>query len=285
MTEAIRRAKSLPGDPAGLVAEFLRSQLNEDGGFAGRDGRSDLYYTMFAAEALTSLDEDVPFQKIKRYLDGFADIHSLDLIHMGCLMRNYANLESLCKNTKQKAIERVKDFRSSDGGFSSIESAGHGSAYGIFIALGIYQDLGIEVENTEKMIESLQQLRQPDGSYANERSVMIGSVPATAAAVTTLHELGEPIPSDTMGWLMSQCRDGGFRPFAGAPEPGLLSTATAIHALSISAVPLDSLRDDCLRYIASLKNNDGFRGSSADNTSDCEYTYYALLAMGHLAKP
>jgi len=39
----------------------------------------------------------------------------------------------------------------------------------------------------------------------------------------------------------------------------------------------------CIDFIRSLRNNGGFRGSRFDNTPDCEYTYYALLALGHLA--
>jgi hypothetical protein len=65
--------------------------------------------------------------------------------------------------------------------------------------------------------------------------------------------------------------------------PDLLSTATALHALAILQVPLAPIHDSCLDFIDTLwTNRGGFYGSWADDTLDCEYTYYGLLALGHL---
>jgi hypothetical protein len=63
-----------------------------------------------------------------------------------------------------------------------------------------------------------------------------------------------------------------------------LSTATALHALSALHVPLAGLRDPCLDFVDSLwTNRGGFFGTWADDAVDCEYTFYALLALGHLS--
>ena len=77
--------------------------------------------------------------------------------------------------------------------------------------------------------------------------------------------------------------DSGFYAVPGAPMPDLLSTATAIHALSVLGEPLDAIREPCLDFVRSLWSGDGgFGGSWADPTPDCESTYYGLLALGHL---
>ena len=46
----------LPDASRALHAAFLRSLQNSDGGFSGREGGSDLYYTGFALRGLAVLD-------------------------------------------------------------------------------------------------------------------------------------------------------------------------------------------------------------------------------------
>ena len=69
-----------------------------------------------------------------------------------------------------------------------------------------------------------------------------------------------------------------------APMPDLLSTATALHTLAGLQVPLESVKEPCLDFIDTLWTNEGaFHGQWADDHVDCEYTYYGLLALGHLS--
>ena len=86
-------------------------------------------------------------------------------------------------------------------------------------------------------------------------------------------------------WLLTQCLpEGGFRATPRAPLPDLLSTATAIHALAGLERPLEPIREPCLDFVDSLWTNRGaFHGHWADDHLDCEYTYYGLLALGHLS--
>jgi hypothetical protein len=66
--------------------------------------------------------------------------------------------------------------------------------------------------------------------------------------------------------------------------PDLLSTATALHALSSLKVELGPWKEPCLDFIDTLWNSrGGFCGNWEDSHLDCEYTYYALLALGHLS--
>ncbi|MCJ7587776.1 MAG: hypothetical protein MUQ00_07745, partial [Candidatus Aminicenantes bacterium] len=151
--------------------------------------------------------------------------------------------------------------------------------------LGAYQDLNAEMPNTAGLLRCLESLTTGDGAYANEHGLPTGSTPATSAAVVLLGNFSEPVPVSLRDWLLSrQHPRGGFLAMPMAPIPDLLSTATALHALATMQVPLDDLREPCLDFIDSLWDAKGaFRGNWADDALDCEYTYYALLALGHLA--
>ena len=112
-----------------------------------------------------------------------------------------------------------------------------------------------------------------------------GTVPATAAAITLLHQLGMPIHAQAGDWLLAQIHsDGGWLAVPGAPIPDLLSTATALHALSCLDRPLPgALREKCLDFVDTLWSAEGgFHGHWADDALDAEYTFYGLLALGHL---
>src|SRR3954470_21328413 len=60
MLQVARLAPKLLGEEASdLVVAFLRSQLNDDGGFKDRAGNSDLYYSVFGLEGLLALRVDL----------------------------------------------------------------------------------------------------------------------------------------------------------------------------------------------------------------------------------
>jgi hypothetical protein len=120
-------------------------------------------------------------------------------------------------------------------------------------------------------------------------------------------------------WFESSRRaDGGFAAVEGI-ESDLLSTATALHAMAMvkksSGVPngtdkqagsnvglpvgavgpskteslgiqtgVPSHRELTRKYVLGLRERGGFCGGSSDRTCDCEYTFYGLLALGHLAE-
>jgi hypothetical protein len=49
-------------------------------------------------------------------------------------------------------------------------------------------------------------------------------------------------------------------------------------------VPLTGLRETCLDFLDTLWTSRGaFCGSWLETAPDCEYTYYGLLALGHLS--
>ena len=286
MLQAARRAPALLGPSAPLVADFLRSQLHDDGGFRGRAETSDLYYTVFGLESLLALGEEFPWDRVSGYLRSFGGGESLDFVHLCCLDRCWASvLDGPPAKVDDALLKRLGAFRMPDGGFSPVAGAEHGTAYGCFLALGAWGDCEAELPDEGRFAACLAGLRSADGGYGNEPGSAVGSTPATAAALVVLRHLGQPVPEEAVEWLRARClASGGFLAAPAAPMPDLLSTATALHALAATATPLDDLREPCLDFIDSLwDRRGGFHGTWADDALDCEYTYYGLLALGHLA--
>lgn len=290
MLQVARLAPKVLGESAGLVRRFLRGQQNDDGGFQNRTGQSDLYYTVFGLEGLIALQASLPTEQTVAYLKTFDDGEELDLVHLCCLTRCWAAVGSDLAETWRSAfgeriLRRLETFRAGDGGYSPTRGNQWGTAYGCFLALGAYQDLKSQLPEPTKLIECLRHLRTPDGGWANERNLNVGSTNATAAAITVLRNLAVPIERSAGDWLLARCHpQGGFLATPNAPLPDLLTTATALHALAGLQVSFERVQESCLDFIDSLWTNEGgFHGHWSDDHLDCEYTFYGLLALGHLS--
>lgn len=280
MLQVARLSPKQLGDSRDLVANFLLSQLNPGGGFQDRAGVSDLYYTVFGLEGLIALCAEPPVDATADYLRSFGSGETLDFVHLACLARCWATVSRDLRGVPRDAIlKRLESFRSADGGYSQ------GSVYASFLALGAYEDLQTEMPARDGLLGCLQGLRARDGGFANQPGMPAGLTTNTAAAVTLLRRLGQEPEPQLAEWLLARCRpEGGFFATAAAPLPDLLSTATALHALSGMHVPLAAIQEPCLDFVDSLwTNRGGFYGSWMDDSLDCEYTYYALLALGHLS--
>lgn len=286
MRRAVSRSETVLKDSTPLVVDFLTAGINPDGGFKGRDGRSDLYYTVFGLEALIALGGSFPQDRTADFLQKFIKQNDLDLIHLAALIRCYANLldNNFEKGLRGRFIKKIEQFRCKDGGYANKMGLDNGTIYGCFFALAAYQDLQLDMPDYTKVIECIQALSTPEGAFTNNQKIQTGSTNATAAAMTVLHHLHQPIDKKTGDWLFTQCTSsGGFRAMPAAPIPDLLSTATALHALVIAGFEINAVKDKCLDFIDSLWCSKGaFYGNCTDTTLDCEYTYYGLLALGHL---
>lgn len=283
MLQVTRLAPRALGESAVLVRDFLLGQQHPDGGFRNRDGRSDLYYTVFGLDALIGLQAELPAEKLERYLEAFGDGEQLDFVHLCALARARAALGLL--SAPDALLDRLERFRSPDGGYHPQPGSETGTVYGAFLALGAYEDLRREVPGNGRLGESLSALGSADGAWANERGARIGSTNATAAAVLLSRHLSLPIDPAVAAWLLERRHpEGGFLAAPRAPMPDLLSTATALHALSSLEVPTEPLQRQCLDFVDTLWTNEGgFYGHWGDDAVDCEYAFYGLLALGHLS--
>jgi len=287
MLQVARLSPSLLGDSAPLVGDFLRSQTADGGGFRDPAGQSDLYYTVFGIEGLLALQQPLPVERLCPYLDSFGAGAELDLVHLACLARCRAALpaEHQRREFREPMLAHLERYRAEDGGFDASPGAAQGTVYGCFMAYGAYQDLGAELPDADRLVDCLDSLKAPDGGYTNAREMPVGLTPPTAAVATLLRNLGQPVPPELAQWLTSRCHpSGGFFAIPDAPVPDLLSTATALHALSGLHADMSQLAEPCLDFLDSLWTaSGGFYGSWEDDQLDCEYTYYGLLALGHLS--
>ena len=225
--------------------------------------------------------------------------------------------------TRKALLKKLRTFRAADGGFAPTSTAAHSTAYACLLGGEAFQTLGGraaeltqrregKTEGAEsassfapfgwplrlgvklfpslgnfrrQLFQVLEKLRTTDGAYANEPGLPMGSTTATAAAVTLLRAVKGSVPPEVAPWLLARCQPrGGFCATPQTPLPDLLSTAVALHALVTLGVPLGDIKEPCLNFIDSLWDNAGaFHGHWADDALDVEYTFYALLALGHLA--
>lgn len=285
MLQVARLATSLLDESSALVENFIRSQQQADGGFADRAGGSDLYYTSFAIDGLTALQVELPSDALGAYLESQGDGEGLDFVHLCCLARAWSAVRK-DHGAVPAILDRLERFRTRDGGYNQAPAAETGSAYGCFLAYGAYADHGGEPPRAQSMLGCLSELLDDaQGAWANERAIPVANVPATAAAVTLYRHLSVPVPRETGPWLLGCIHEqGGFTPFPGAPMPDLLSTGVALHALDGMQAPLDGIREGCLDFVDTLWTAEGgFFGTWDDDVLDLEYTYYGLLALGHLS--
>ncbi len=323
MLQVARLAPKLLGESADLVRDFLLRQQNGDGGFKDRAGQSDLYYTVFGLDSLLALRAEIPTGRIEQFLRPYGGGDGLDFVHLCCLARCWAAwanwrqgpMPSSQSGAHRQILRQIETYRSKDGGYNPASSSDFGTAYGCFLALGAYQDLKAELPDSGGLAQCLKSLETSDGAWTNSIPVnsdrfvpesalgvsqldssvshsalrmphsAVGSTNATAAAVTVLRQLSAPIPSKVGDWLLARCHpQGGFLAAPQAPIPDLLSTATALHALAGLQVSYESVKEKCLDFIDSLWTNEGaFHGHWSDGALDCEYTFYGLLALGHLS--
>ncbi len=303
MLQVARLAPTMLGEEAtALVEEFVRSQQDAaTGGFLDRDGKPDLYYTSFAVDCLTALQTELPGKTLVPYLSSFADGEGLDFVHLCCLARLWSAFPEPGVPPEALAgiFGRIEAFRTADGGYNQAPKAASGSTYACFLAYGAYADHRQEPPNLDGVracVDSLRAEADDDeedgddddcrGGWVNDHLIPVPNVPATAAAVTLCRNLQMPISPDTGRFILSSwhLEQGGFLPFPGAPMPDLLSTAVALHALDGIQVPYRNLVEPCLDFVDTLWTAEGgFHGHWEDDTLDLEYTYYGLLALGHLA--
>jgi prenyltransferase beta subunit len=284
MLQVARLAPKMLADSADLVRAFYHAQQNEDGGFKDRSGRSDLYYTVFGLEGLFALQAEFNRDRVRRYLEDFGAGGNLDFIHLCCLARCWAALNQIPAAATQ-LLSRIESFRTPDGGFNVTPGGKFGTAYACFLGYAAYQDLRAQLPDPLRLVQSLKFLETPDGAWANERGVNIGSTNPTAATVNLLTNLRVPVNQAVAHWLRArEYSDGGFTASPLTRMPDLLSTATTLHALAALEESPGPAKDRCLDFVDSLWTSEGgFYGHWGDTIIDGEYTYYGLLALGHLS--
>src|SRR5688500_10459952 len=192
--QVARLAPRMLGDSTDLVRNFFRNQLR-DGAGLDRDHNPDLYYTTFALAGLQALDCEVPSAAVETFLRSHSDGGKLDFVHLSALARCWAAIgkDKMPAGLDRAILDRIETFRTPDGGYEGDAKLLRGTAYGAFVALGAYEDLGHKPPHVLKLIQSLKTLETPDGAWSNVPNARIGATNATAGAVTLIRHLGFPV--------------------------------------------------------------------------------------------
>lgn len=287
-------AVQLPEEIRQRHATWLLKQQNEDGGFSGREGGSDLYYTGFALRALMILDalDPLPAAAAADFLrsrldkkEGIVDL--ISLVYGAAVLQLIAGIDVLADadgQWPQNLSALLESLRREDGGYAKSSEGRAGSTYQTFLTLLCYELIDIPVPQPQRAIDFLQRHEHPQGGFLEIRVGKRPGVNPTAAAIgalKTLDALTPQIISRTVDFLAEmQTDEGGLAANTRIPLADLLSSCTGLITLAdLGATQVVSLEK--LRNYATQMQRDtgGFAGFVMDPGQDVEYTFYGLATL------
>jgi geranylgeranyl transferase type-2 subunit beta len=281
--------------------DFLRSMQQADGGFSGRQGGSDLYYTSFALRGLAvlgALDDAIAHQAasfIRQRLQTHVPLIDLiSLLFSAQMLETTTGIDPLAESDSQWPVHLTTMFaqlRRSDGGYAKTIEGGAGSTYQTFLTVLIHQQLAQPLPDPEGIGDFVRSQHREDGGFVEVRAMRRSGTNPTAAAVGTLqvipswtnqNETGVQLTETVASFLHSmQLDSGGFRANTRIPMADLLSTYTGLQALSDLNCLENATTDKAKLYIGSLEQpQGGWLAAEWDDTIDVEYTFYGLAAAG-----
>jgi len=293
-------ARRLPEPFRLRQTRFVTGCRQSDGGFAGRAGPSDLYYTRFALDALTVLGvpgDDAVWHRAADYLRAAppepADLPDcLSLLHSIHLLEAAGASPFCCDARRRDGLERVGAYvrrcRAPDGGYAATPGGTPGP-YHTFLAALCCELLGEPVAEAARAADFVLSCSAADGGFAEAPGRPTGQTSPTAAAGALLLMAGRLDAATARGaacFLMAmQADDGGLKAHAAAPSADLLSTFTGLVTLA-SIGELHSLRlGPAGRFVRSLAlPAGGFSAAAADTEADVEYAFYGLGSLALLAE-
>jgi geranylgeranyl transferase type-2 subunit beta len=278
--------------------DWLLAQQQRDGGFAGREGPSDLYYTSFGLRSLAILGAlyGPIAEQAGRFLQGRLGgregiVDFLSLIYSATLLEASAGVDIFthaASGWREATAAKLEELRREDGGYAKGAEGMASSTYHSFLVLLCLQMLEQPIPAPEHLLGFLLSQRTEEGGFREIRASKRAGTNPTAAAIGALQILGElrePLISEAIEFLSEmQTDEGGLRANTRIPIADLLSSFTGLWTLEtlegIDAVDLAALR----RFAHSLEElTGGFRGAEWDQACDVEYTFYGLGTLALLA--
>lgn len=283
--------------------EFVFSQQSDDGGFRGREGESDLYYTAFAVRALGLLGgmSAEECDSVSTYLQrhdwrALGTIDLLNFVYTSLAIQTFSGIDLFADEPAGWASElcgRLELVRASDGGYAKNPAGAMGSTYHSFLVVLTYELLGVGIPNPNRLIQFFYDRQRDDGGFVEIEPMKRSGTNPTAAASTALQILGgmdDEIRTDVRHFLQDvRSGEGGFQANTRIPFADGLSTFTGLLTLTDLGIDPDSVipRQQIKQFLTHPEEGlelptGGFRGAAWDMNADTEYTFYGLGTLGLL---
>jgi len=287
----------LPAENRARHEHYLLAAQNADGGFSGREGGSDLYYTAFGLRGLAVLDAlttEVCRRSATFLRDSLTrDVSVIDLFSLlySAFLAELAGepvLPSPPDPWRRNVLALLESCRATDEGYAKTPGGRSGSVYHTFLVCLCHELLVEPIPCPDKLVAFIESRRRDDGGYVEIAPMKRSGTNPTAAAIgvlTMLDRVDEGTIASATQFLRSvQSPDGGFRGNTRAPVGDLLSTFTA--AWTLQDLQTDAVDGtSCPSFARSCEMpGGGFRGGPWDDRADVEYTFYGLGCLA-LALP
>ena len=279
---------------------FLLSQQLPDGGFRGREGDSDLYYTSFAVRGLSMLGGlgEAECESIGRYVLACRsqELSVIDLVswlYSGLVVQLAGGPDPLSGAPGEfvdAIAESLESTRTADGGYARTTEGSAGSTYHSFMVALAYELLGRTVPEPNRMIQFVYDRQRDDGGFVEISPMKRSGTNPTAAAVALLVMLGgmdDELREDVGEFLgIVKGDEGGFLANTRIPFSDGLSTFTGL--LTVQDLELEGVLspERAEAFIAGELEfpTGGFRGAAWDTQADVEYTFYGLGTLALLCR-
>jgi geranylgeranyl transferase type-2 subunit beta len=278
---------------------YFAGKQNPDGGFSGREGESDLYYTGFALRGLAVLDALSP--EICARATGFlrgcltrqTSVVDFFSFLYGCVLVQASGGEDVLEGSPAdwplRVAATLDTFRTKDNGYNKSPGALSGSTYHTFLVGLCFELLGQSLPHPEEVLRFVQARRRDDGGYVEVSAMRRSGTNPTAAGIGLLHLLkGHDLALDdiepTIDYLAEMpSMEGGMRANDRIPLADLLSTFTGCWTLAQLGALERINTVQAFNYVKSLEQPEGgFLGGAWDEATDVEYTFYGLGSLALL---
>lgn len=279
--------------------DFVLAHQMADGGFRGREGEADLYYTSFAVRTLAMLDGLSPdtASRVGEYLEAH-DPMRLSIVDLLSWLSTAVAVQLAggaipqavqAPDWADRIAERLESVRTGDGGYAKNTQGAAGSTYQSFLVVLSYELIGRTPPRPNALIQFLYDRQRDDGGFVEIAPMKRSGTNPTAAAVAVLHLLGgmdAEIREDVRDFLRQVKSDeGGFQANTRIPFADGLSTFTGLLTLQDLRIADVLSPKHVQEYLTGWLEfpTGGFRGASWDEQADVEYTFYGLGTLALLA--
>jgi len=277
---------------------FLCSCRMDDGGFRGREGDSDLYYTAFAVRGLNLLGglRDDETQTLTAYLrqQDWRRLGVIDLMNwlsIALAIQVAGGDDPLADETadwRGEMLAMLESYRRDDGGYAKSPEGASGSTYHSFLVLLTYELLAARPPAPNRLAQFFYDQQRDDGGFVEIAPMRRSGTNPTAAAVASLIRLGhfdDELRDDVAAFLQEVRGDeGGFQANTRVPFSDSLSTFTGL--LTAQDIGRHLILDPVVvrQWVTTQLEfpTGGFRAATWDTQTDVEYTFYALGLLGLL---